>query len=116
MVIPNKLSKAFESVKHEILLNKVYDMRIDTFLFKDYLTNRTQSVRIGNNISTNLQVPFSVPQESILGPILFTMFVNDLASQVNNCLLIQYADDTQFIISGSIENLAELIRKTEHSK
>ncbi len=93
----------------------MYDMEIDSFLFKYYLTNRTQSVRIGDNISTKLQVAFGVPQGSILGPILFIIFVNDLAPQVNNCLLIQYSNDTQLIISGSIENLAELIRKTEHT-
>ncbi len=41
------------------------------------------------------------------------MFVNDLVTHVNHCLLIQYADDTQFIISDKIENLQELIEKTE---
>ncbi len=44
---------------------------------------------------------------------MFTIYVNDLATHLSNCLLIQYADDTQFIISGSIENLDELLRRTE---
>lgn len=56
-----------------------------------------------------------MPQGSILGPILFTIYVNDLKSNVNDCLLIQYADDTQFIHSEYVQNLPELIRKTEET-
>ncbi len=62
-------------------------------------------------MSSKFNVPFGVRQGSILGPIfflLFTIYVNDLATHVNDCLLIQYADDTQFIISDSIETLAGL--------
>lgn len=109
------LSKAFDSVSHEILLNKMYNTGIDPFLFNDYLANRNQSVRVGNNVSSNLPVPFGVPQGSILGPILFSIYVNDLATHVNDCLLVQYADDTQFIISDSIENLPGLLERAEQT-
>ncbi len=92
------MSKAFDSVSHDILLKKMHEMGIDSFFFRQYLCNRTQSVRVGDSMLSKLKVNFGVPQGSILGPILFTMYVNDLGTQVNDCLLVQYADDTQFIL------------------
>ena len=106
------LSKAFDSVSHDILLKKMHNMGIDSFFFRQYLSHRTQSVRIGDSLSSTLNVNFGVSQGSILGPILFTIYVNDLGKEVKDCLLVQYADDTQFILSDSIENLPKLIRKT----
>ncbi len=109
------LSKAFDSVSHDILKEKMCDIGIDSFWFANYLTNRTQSVRIGKDVSSKLQVLFGVPQGSILGPILFTIYVNDLSRHVNDCLTIQYADDTQFIHSDKVDNLPNLIQRTEQT-
>ena len=109
------LSKAFDSVNHEILLNKLVNHKIDTFWFESYLDTRTQSVRINDGMSSKQQVPFGVPQGSILGPILFTIFINDLSTIAHNCLLVQYADDSQFLHSDSVNNLNTLIRNTEHT-
>ncbi len=105
------LPKAFDIVSHDILLKKMYKTGIASFIFRQYLSNRTQSVRVGDSLSSK----FGVPQGSILGPILFTIYVNDLSTQVKDCLLVQYADDTQFILSDSTKNLPELIRKTEET-
>ncbi len=54
-----------------------------------------------------------MPQGSILGPILFNIYVNDVADYITDCLLTQYADDTQFLHTNTIDNLNFLIRNTE---
>ncbi len=63
------LSKAFDTVSHSIFIKKLYNIGIDSFWFKDYLAHRTQSVGVGEDISTKLEVSFGVPQRSILVPI-----------------------------------------------
>ena len=83
------LSKAFESVSHVILLNKCTKLNIDQFWFENYLSNRTQSVRLNGTLSKKLNVSYGVPQGSILGPILFPIYVNDLAEKINVCSLMQ---------------------------
>ena len=65
------LSKAFDSVSHEILLKKCSALKIDSFWFKSYIENRVQSVRLNTTISEKLDIAYGVPQGSILGPVLF---------------------------------------------
>ncbi len=83
------------------------------FWFESYLSNRTQSVRLNDTVSDKTSISYGVPQGSVLGPILFNIYVNDLASFLPNCDVIQYADDTQIILSSNIDNLKELIQKAE---
>lgn len=108
------LSKAFDSVSHNILLRKCLNLKIDSFWFNNYLKDRTQSVRITNHMSRKISVTYGVPQGSVLGPILFSIYVNDLShSFSDDCKIIQYADDTQFVHTGDINDIQGLIRKGE---
>ena len=83
------LSKAFDSVNHNILSKKLTKHNVDSFWFQDYLYNRSQKVKINNIMSTTAPIKYGVPQGSILGPILFTIFVNDLAEEIHGCEVIQ---------------------------
>lgn len=66
-------------------------------------------------MSSTLEGPFGVPQGSILGPLLFNVFVNDPSQEIKERFVIQYADDTQFIHTGNTENLPEVILRTEQT-
>ena len=90
------LAKAFDSVSHDILLQKLqhYGLRGNVFkFFQSYLSSRSQFVKIDNIKSSLLNVDFGVPQGSILGPLLFLIFVNDLPAATNFFIRL-FADDT----------------------
>ena len=96
------LSKAFDTLDHKILLAKLrkYGIRGVTLqLFKSYLSNRKQFVCIDDNVSEYKNIRCGVPQGSILGPILFLLYINDLpnVSKVLKCIL--FADDTSIFLS-----------------
>ena len=87
--------KAFDKVNHNITIEKLSRAGITgpiLDLIKSYLTGRTQTVRIGSSVSSQLPIYSGVPQGSILGPLLFLVYINDLPKCVMS-LCYGYADD-----------------------
>ena len=93
-------SKAFDTIDHDILLYKLSHYGINNTAlawFKSYLSNRTQFVQYKNVFSTKSNITTGVPQGSILGPLLFIIYINDIAKITNKFHFTIYADDTTLL-------------------
>ncbi len=108
------LSKAFDTMNHDILLRKMeaYGVRgRELQWFQDYLSGRRQRVCVEKEESDWARAQKGVPQGSILGPLLFTIYVNDLPNEAEKCQIKQYADDTTMSYAadtvGKLEDVLE---------
>ena len=96
------LSKAFDTLNHNILLHKLnlYGIRgLANVWIQNYLSERKQHVVYNQKISTENNIVCGVPQGSILGPLLFLLYINDLPLSSNSSHFIIFADDTNILFS-----------------
>ena len=105
--------KAFDTVEHNILLQKLYHYGIRGNAlqwFNSYLSNRYQYVNYNNTSSDMKLITCGVPQGSILGPLLFLLYINDISSVSSILFSILFADDTTlFYSSKNLQELSDVI-------
>ena len=107
------LKKALDSVSHKILLKKLeyYGVRGSALsLFESYLSNRKQSTCIDDTMSILELIEWGVPQGSVLGPLLFLIFINDIP---NASKLLTFADDTALMASATNLQLLKKIMNND---
>ena len=107
------LQKAFDTVDHKILLAKLNHYEIcgvSNDWFKSYLSNRSQYVSINGYESGLAAVNCGVPQGSVLGPLRFLLYINDLNHAIKFCKVNHFADDTNLLcLNNSIKKLNKLV-------
>jgi len=108
-IIQIDLKKAFDTVDHEILVHKLLKLGINDNLFKSYLEHRLQRCSVNNIITSVTNITHGIPQGSVLGPLFFLIYINDLPNCLKHTSASLFADDTQ--IYAASHNSIELNNK-----
>ena len=112
------MAKAFDTVNHNILITKLSNLGIGNSLLnwiKNYLDNRKQCTTANHITSSYKDIICGVPQGSILGPLFFIVYVNDIKQSLSNCAHLLYADDTVIYITGEIDVITNILQNDLNS-
>ena len=94
--------KAFDTVSHKILIDKLPhngERGVKLSWFESYLTNRIQQTIVNDTVSYRIEVTHRVPQGSVVGPLLFLIYINDLNEAISHSKIYHFADDTSILFS-----------------
>ena len=110
------LQKAFDTVDHAILLQKLFHYGVRGIVndwFSSYLINRVQMIQIGSQVSEKQNTLCGVPQGSVLGPLLFLIYVNDIYKASNKLQFFFFADDTNLLYANKYLRSLETVMNDE---